>query len=100
MPLLHVALQEGFTGDTVVIRAGGKEVFRKSNVKTRLQTGFADSAETEMSPGSVAVNIELPEKRVSESFTVDLKNNLYLGISLGPDNQIKHKVSAEPFGYV
>jgi hypothetical protein len=36
MSLLHIALQEGFNDDTVVIRVNGSEVFHKAGVKTRL----------------------------------------------------------------
>jgi hypothetical protein len=35
MALLHIALQEGFTGDDVVVRVQGEEVFRKEDVTTR-----------------------------------------------------------------
>ncbi len=45
MVLLHIAFQEGFTDDTVVVRVNGREVFRKGSVKTRLQIGYADSFE-------------------------------------------------------
>ena len=36
MPQLRVALLEGFTGETVIIRVNGREVFRESGVKTRM----------------------------------------------------------------
>jgi len=60
MKLLHIAFQEGFADDTVVIRVNGKEVFRKASVKTRTQIGYAGSFEVNVQEGSVNVEVTLP----------------------------------------
>ena len=64
MPLLHIAFQEGFTDDTVVVRVNGEEVFHKGSVKTRLQIGYADSFEMTVEEGSVNVEVLLPLKNL------------------------------------
>ena len=100
MSLLHIAFQEGFFDETVVVRVDGREVFRKDGVKTRLQTGYADSFEIDVQEGSVNVEVALPSKNVSESMTLQVSNPVYLGVSLIPDGRVHSRVSSEPFGYL
>ena len=45
MALLHIAFQDGFTDDTVVVLINGGEVFRKEGVNTKLLLGYADFVE-------------------------------------------------------
>jgi hypothetical protein len=100
MPLLHVAFQEGFSGDQVVARLNGEEIFRKSGMKTRLQTGFADSVEVEAPDGPATLAIELPDRNISQSIPITVSGPTYVGISLSSNAQVTHKISQEPFGYV
>ncbi len=101
MVLLHIALQEGFEGDTVVIRVNGKEVFRKPSVKTRLQTGYADSLEVNVQEGPVNVEVTLPARNLSESIEFRASGRVYLGVSVTRDGRISYKEPrTEPFGYV
>lgn len=99
MPLLHVAMQEGFSNDTVEIRVNGAEVFRKSGVSTRTQIGFADSVETEVDADAVDLTVALPQKALSKSLTFPLSEPTYVGVSVGAQG-IAFDVSMEPFGYV
>ena len=99
MGLLHIALQEGFEDETVVIRAAGKEVFRKDNVRTKLQIGFADSFEVNVEEGPVTIEIDLPARSLTESIEVQAQNTIYLGLSL-IGGKIRQRISSEPFGYV
>lgn len=99
MPLLHVAFQEGFDGDTVVVRVNGKEIFRKDNVKTRLQIGYADSFENNFNKGPATVDIVLPSKSLSETVQLQLAAPTYIGVSIQQD-KINCRISDQPFGYV
>lgn len=99
MSQLHIALQEGFEDETVVIRAAGQEVFRKDNVRTKLQIGFADSLEVNVEKSPVTIEIDLPARNLAESIEVQAPNSVYLGLSL-IDGKIRHRISNEPFGYV
>lgn len=99
MPLLHVALQEGFSNDTVEIRVNGAEVFRKSGVSTRLQIGFAGSVETEVAAGTVDLNVSMPQKSLSNSVVIPFSDATYVGVSVEAQG-IVFSVSMEPFGYV
>jgi len=95
MPLLHIALHEGFTGEPVSITVDGREVYRKDQVLTRTQIGLADSVETTHDPGRAAIEVRV--RNTSAEITPTLTGDLYLGISLSPDGRIVHRTSAHPF---
>lgn len=99
MPLLHIAFQEGFTGEAVTVRINGKEAYRKEQMKTKFQLGYADAFEVNIDEGSVRVEVFLPAQRLSETFDVQVSNPTYVAVSLDQD-RIVHHVSAQPFGYV
>jgi hypothetical protein len=101
MVLLHVALQEGFEDDTVVIRVNGEEVFHKPNVKTRLQIGYADSIEVNVQEGPVNVEVALPLRDLTESVVLQVSAPVYLGVSVTRDGRIMYtEPRSEPFGYL
>jgi hypothetical protein len=99
MPLLHIAFQEGFTGEAVEVRINGNEAYRKEQMKTRFQLGYAGSFEVNVEEGSVRVEVLLPAQNLSETFEVQVSEPTYVGVSL-EQNQIVHRVSTQPFGYV
>jgi len=99
MGLLHIALQEGFEDETVVIRVAGKEVFRKDHVRTKLQIGFADSFEVNVEESPATIEIDLAAKNLTETVEVQAQNTVYVGLSL-IGGKIRHRISSEPFGYV
>ena len=101
MTQLHIALQDGFFHDTVVVQVNGKEVFRKGDVKTRFQIGLAESFEVEVPSGDATVEVALPEKKRANSTIVKAGSQLmYLGVSLNERGEVTFLVSQEPFGYV
>ena len=99
MALLHMALQEGFEDETVVVRAAGREVFRKDNVRTKLQIGLADSFDVNVEGSPATIEIDLPNQGLAESIELQAPNTVYLGVSL-IGGKIQHRISREPFGYV
>ena len=99
MPLLHIAFEEGFTGEAVEVRINGNEAYRKEQMKTRFQLGYADAFETNVEQGSVKVEVLLPAQSLSETFEVQVSAPTYVAVSLD-QHKIVHRVSAEPFGYV
>ncbi len=102
IPLLHVALQEGFAGDTVVLRLDGRELFRKVNVTTRLQTGYADSVEMDASAQAGWLEVEVPSKGLTLAFELRLHvgRPTYVGVSIQPDGRLSRRITEEPFGYL
>lgn len=99
MAQLHVALQEGFEGETVVIRVAGKEVFRKDSVTTKLQIGFAESFEMNVEEGPVNLEIALPSKALSKAIDLQVTNTIYVGVSVIA-GQVEYRISQDQFGYV
>jgi sulfur carrier protein ThiS len=99
MTLLHIALQEGFWGDTVIVRVNGEQVFREKDVKTRLQIGLADSVELDVAEGPTQVEVLLPSKNLSDSVQLDVSAPTYVGVSI-VDGKITFRISDMPFGYL
>ena len=58
--LLHVALQEGFEDDTVVLRIADEEVYRRDSLATRMQIGLADSFELTVEEDEAELEVSLP----------------------------------------
>lgn len=101
MPTLRVDLGEGFLDDTVVVRVNGEER-RRSHVRTRLQTGFADSFEIDVQEAAVDVEVALPSRGTSTSVPVAFgkADTVYLGLSVAAGDEISAQVSQEPFRYL
>ena len=94
MALLHIALQEGFRGDDVVVRVQGEEVFRKEDVTTRSQIGYADSFEVEAEGEEVKVEVLLPLKKLSETVMLQVPPTEYLGLSIN-EGKIDYRTKRE-----
>ena len=100
MAFLHIALQNGFLDDKVLIIVNGKEVYRKSNVNTRLQIGLADLCGVEIKQGIVEVEISLSLKGIYRSIMFAVEDIAYLGISIRQSDKIYYKISYDPFGHL
>lgn len=100
MILLHVALQDGFANDTVVVRLDDQEIYRKDGVSTRTQISRADAFDFESPSPQATVKVDLPARDLSSSIPVDLSRTPFLGVSITPEGEISHKLQSEPFGYV
>ena len=98
MANVHLDLQAGFAGDTVVVRAGGREISRRADVTTDYSIGRADSARLEVPSGAVELEIAVPAKRLSTRVALDPVATPFLGISVVGD-RIEHRSSAKPFEY-
>ena len=98
MANVHLDLQAGFKGDTVVVRAGGREISRREDVTTNYSIGRADSARLEVPSGSVELEIAVPGKHLSTRVALDPASTPFLGVSVVGD-RIEHRSSATPFEY-
>jgi hypothetical protein len=102
MPLLHVALQEGFQDDRVVIKVNGAEVASRPAVTTRNQIGFAESVEVEVPAPDITVEIQVPSRQLSGSVPVDVEGvegKVYLGVSIA-HGRLEMVQQREAFGYL
>lgn len=100
MAVLTIDLQEGFTGETVVIAIDGQAVERRPGVKTRLQTGLAESLNVQVPMGSLQVSVSVPEKGADATIAVDASTTPWLGVSLDAEGGIRLQPSATMFGYL
>ena len=98
MPVLHLHFQAGFSGDTVVVSAGGRELLRREGLNTDYSIGRADSATVNLPAGRVSLRIGIPVRGLSEAVTIDATATPHLAISVAGD-RIDHRKSSTPFEY-
>ncbi len=95
---LHIALEEGFRDDEVVVSLDDTEVLRRTGVSTRMQIGLAEAIDVAVEPGSHAVTVAA--RGMSQTIDVEVRDRLYLGVSLSRSGAIEHRISRQRFGYV
>ena len=97
---LHVALQNGFTGDEVVLRLNGREVFRKEGVRTKTQVGLGDLFRVDVPRGPVVLETRLPARRLSDVLEFVLSKPLHIGVNVDPDDGFRYVIQYVPFRYM
>jgi hypothetical protein len=95
MRTLTLDLQDGFSGDEVIIRVNGREIERRSDVRTKRMLGLAESVEIALPDGPVTLELEVPGRRISGHTDV---RHAKVGASLA-GNGMQFIQSEEPFGY-
>jgi hypothetical protein len=100
MSLLHIALQDGFLNDEVVIKVNDQGVFHQFQVKTRFQLGLATSFEINVPEGLINMNVILPQKNLEQTTVLEISAPAYLGISLTADGNISFHLSNDRFRYL
>ena len=100
MTQLHIALQVGFSDDTVRIVIDGRAVFSKAGVTTPDHVGLADSVDLTLPTGSRKIVVEIPTRRTSETIPLTLTAPTYLGILLSKEGRISSQISPRPFAYM
>jgi len=99
MPRLHIALEEGFVGDAVLLRIDGRKIFEQPAAKTRTQIGLAATHEEQLPSGAHTIEVVLPQRHLSRSIPVSLDSDMYVGISVGSDGFQEPRIANKPFGY-
>jgi hypothetical protein len=99
MPTLHVALQEGFASDRVVITVNGAEAASRPDVTTRNQIGFAEAVEIDVPAGAAQVHVEVPTRGLSESAQVQVEGTTYVGVSIAA-GRLNLQPQREAFRYL
>ena len=97
--MLHVALQEGFSDDTVMIQLNDEPIFERSDVKTDVRIGRADAIDVQLREGRNRLRVTLPERNISGSVIVQSQTAIYVGVSVDQAS-VEFTVSDEPFGYM
>ncbi|HET7234796.1 MAG TPA: hypothetical protein VFJ16_32580 [Longimicrobium sp.] len=88
MPKLQIDLTEGFAGDTVAVRVGGREVYRQDGVSTNYSSGVAGRVEADVAEGPVPVEVELPARGERAGLTARVEGDSFVAVSLSPDGRL------------
>jgi hypothetical protein len=80
--LINVALQDGFDGDTVVIRVDGDEAYRGEEVTTRTQLSHAEDMQLDVPDERFALEVEIPGQGIRERLDVDPRAQPNVALSL------------------
>jgi RNase P/RNase MRP subunit p29 len=99
VPTLHVALQEGFTQDRVLVKVDGAEVANRPEVTTRNQIGFAEAVEVEVPMGETTVEVDVPGRQLIGTVQVAVEGKTYIGVSI-ENGRLELRSQREPFGYL
>lgn len=97
---LHIALQDGFTNDTVAITVNQRQVFAKSGVTTNRVIARADTVDTSVDGPSAAIRVEVSTREAVASLQVTLADTPFVAVNLSPDGGITLTPSRKPFGYM
>ena len=100
MNMLHIALHEGFTDHTVNIRVNGREVYRKSGVKTDLAISRADAVDVDAGSAKAMVEVTVEPGGSHKSVEVDVSATPNLGVSREKDGQLTFVVQRDIFRYM
>ena len=98
MPMIRIDLQDGFAGDSIVVRVGDREIFRGDGVRTSRLLGFAHSVTADVPWGRVPVAVDVPSRGLAGQTTVDVNGEVFLGVSISPEG-VAFQSSNGPFGY-
>ena len=95
---MQLDLQEGFNNDVVEIYVNGAKVLEKEGVTTKRMLGLASSSEIDVPDGALDIEIKVPTKNLSKTFSVDSSDIPNLGISIH-NGELKIITSKKRFGY-
>lgn len=95
---MYIDLQDGFDDDVVEIYVNGEKALQKEGVTTRHVVGLALSSEIEVSDGINDIEIRVPTRNLSNTFSVDTSETPNLGISIR-DGELKSITSTKRFFY-
>ena len=80
--LINVALQDGFDGDTVLLRVDGAEAYRGEQVTTRTQISHAADMQIDVPDGQFTLEVDVPTSGVRETFELDPHAHPNVALSL------------------
>ena len=78
MATLGIELQDGFEGDEVVCTVDGREVLRRSAVRTDLRISRADSVEVQVPDDPSTVQVQVPNRSLAAEARLVPREERYL----------------------
>ncbi|MGI9594818.1 MAG: hypothetical protein ACR2QK_01580 [Acidimicrobiales bacterium] len=98
MALIEIHLQEGWDGDHVEILIDGNGWVDQHSVTTDYSLGLAWMERISVQAGRHQVEVVLPDRELVARLSVDVDDELYLGIVIEGD-RISFVTQAEGFSY-
>jgi hypothetical protein len=95
---LHLAFEDGFAADTVLVEVEGKEVARQSGLTSSLATALAATAEAALPVSAGLVTVSVPGRGLSASQKLDFLAQPYLAVAIR-DGRLVLRPQDEPFVY-
>ncbi|MGV9559204.1 hypothetical protein [Streptomyces sp. NPDC003401] len=99
MSVLHIALQEDFQGEHVVVAVDGTVVLDDPSVRTRRQIGLARLLEVPVRDGGVTVEVSV-RGGPRESVEIDTTVTKAVLVGLGADDGLTLRARGDLPGYV
>lgn len=96
---MHVALHDGFTGQTVAVAVDGHEVYRRAGLRTDLRISRADAFDAEAAGPEVQVEVTVEPSGPRATIQLDVRSTPYLAVDL-IGGTIRFTPSPEPFHYM
>lgn len=82
---LTIDLQDGFTGEDIVVRVDERQLAALSSVNTRPQLGFAERVQVELEAGAHTLVIEVPSTRQRLTESLQLTKAHFVGVNVRGD---------------
>jgi hypothetical protein len=79
---IHLALQDGFDNDEVVLRVDGSEAYRGEGVTTRTQISLAADMQLDVPERPFGLEVDVPTRSVRETVQIDPNANPNVTVSL------------------
>ena len=99
MVSLMVDFQDGFFEDLVIVEIDDHEVFRRADLRTRVEVGLSGSIKLETASGESRLRVSLPDRNISAETLLDVERTPYLGVSLDKDALVL-KPAQKPYRYL
>jgi len=99
MPTLHLAFEDGFDDDTVVVRVDGREVTRRIGLRSSLATALAATEDAQVGSGAGEVAVAVSSRGLTATRKVDFTAEPHLAIAIR-DGALVLRTSREPFVYM
>lgn len=74
MPVVSIALEEGFEGDAVEVRVGEQVVVR-DHVQTRTMVGYAELVDVTAPAGRCAVQVRVPGRHLRTELPISIQDD-------------------------
>jgi hypothetical protein len=79
---IHLALQDGFDDDEVVLRVEGSEAFKGEGITTRTQLSHAADMHLDVPDRPFGLDVDVPTRGVRETVQIDPQTNPNVTVSL------------------